>query len=260
MKNLTQQKKYIQGWRLNIASKASFLKSILSLLYYPICNNCDTVLKEDEILFCSQCFSKIERISLTDACPICLGKIENNQCKNCHNLDLHFKKIYSYFYFDKIIKNAVLNLKYNKRPKTGFALGQILGQKLLLENFDEKNSFLIPIPLNYKKYLKRGYNQSYFIAKGIADVTNIKFYNALKRNKNTQTQTKLSRLEREKNVENAFSIKEKFIKKIPSSSNIFIVDDVFTTGSTLNECAKVLRHKGYENIYGLTFARAWDGN
>ena len=231
----------------------------MSLLYYPICVNCDKNLEDDEILFCSDCLSKIQKIPLSQVCPLCLGKLEENKCLNCHGVEFSFLRIFSYFYFDKIVKNAVLNLKYNKRPKVGVALGNILGKELLNEGFDEKKSFVIPIPLNYKKYFKRGYNQSHFIAKGVAEITNMNFYNALYRNKNTQTQTKLSRHEREKNVENAFSINKKILLEIPKDSNLFIVDDVFTTGSTLNECAKVLKRAGYTNIYGLTFARAWDG-
>lgn len=109
------------------------------------------------------------------------------------------------------------------------------------------NSILVPVPLHPSKFKRRGFNQSYLLAQSFSRIAeNVTVSPLLKRIKNTQSQTHLSKIERKSNVKKAFAFFSK--SAINRGLKYIIIDDVFTTGSTLNECAKVLRKHGINNI------------
>ncbi len=110
---------------------------------------------------------------------------------------------------------------------------------------------IVPVPLSRTRLRERGYNQAELIANHIAKITEKNLLNVLKRIKHTQAQANLSRKERIENVREAFVADNKV-----NGLRIIVIDDVFTTGSTLNECAKALYKKGAKEVYGLTFASA----
>ena len=113
------------------------------------------------------------------------------------------------------------------------------------------NFILIPIPLSDKKKKKRGFNQSEEIAKIISEVTKIETdFNCIIKVKDNKSQTELTRKERIENVKNTFKI----IKNI-KNKNILLLDDVYTTGSTMEECAKTLKSAGANKVWGITIAR-----
>jgi len=126
-------------------------------------------------------------------------------------------------------------LKYNKSPETGIRIGELYAYELKRSEIFQKADLIIPVPLHPAKFKKRGYNQSECIANGISTVLNIPIsVNNLVRIENTETQTKKSRYARYENLVNAFNINEKseFIHK-----HIMLVDDVMTTGATLEACS-----------------------
>ena len=113
---------------------------------------------------------------------------------------------------------------------------------------------IIPVPLHHLKKAERGYNQSEFIVKGLSDKLNIPYSTkALKRVRYTETQTAFNLGEREKNISNAFKVRNK--KKI-LGKNILVVDDVITTGSTIKECGKALLESGAKSVYACSIAIA----
>ena len=126
----------------------------------------------------------------------------------------------------------------------GNKLGEHLG-----DTFSDID-LIVPVPLHHLKKAERGYNQSYYIARGISKSTNIKIEeNILKRIRFTQSQTKMNLEERRLNIENAFKVR-KILR------NILIVDDVITTGATVNECGKVLKKAGANEVYAASVAIA----
>ena len=139
--------------------------------------------------------------------------------------------------------------------RIGNYYGSILANDVLkYENLNV--DYIIPVPLHISKKRERGYNQSDCICDGLAEVLDISVIKkCLKRKKFTQTQTKLSREERKLNVKGAFELREKF-KNIIQEKNIIIVDDVITTGSTILECARVLKAAGCEKIIACSIALA----
>ena len=119
--------------------------------------------------------------------------------------------------------------------------------------FFEKSDFIISVPINKERYKSRGYDQAGYLAKELSEISKVKYVpDALLRHKNTVPQNKLKVNERFENVKDAFSIGNFDFK----GKNVIIVDDIFTTGATINECAKVLKNSGANKVYFLTFAAA----
>jgi ComF family protein len=133
---------------------------------------------------------------------------------------------------------------------------KILFSKLIAELMlpildDEQNHFvLLPVPLHKSRLRKRGYNQAYEIAKELAVLSGRELLTSLHRHKNTEMQAQLKFKQRAKNVKNAFTMNQNL-----SHQHIILIDDVMTSGNTLNECAKVLKKAGAQEVKVLIFAR-----
>ncbi|MBU0727883.1 hypothetical protein KKA95_04330 [Patescibacteria group bacterium] len=150
------------------------------------------------------------------------------------------------------IKAALKQFKYKFTQDLADYFGQVLSEKLSeLGMCKNKKSVLIPVPLHRKRLNYRGFNQAELIAKAINP--NL-ISHLLKRVKNTSQQAKLSKEERQINLDNAFEVCD---LSIDPNSIYFIVDDVCTTGSTLENCAKALKEAGMKKVYGLVVARAF---
>ncbi|WP_288018429.1 ComF family protein [Tenuifilum sp.] len=129
-------------------------------------------------------------------------------------------------------------MKYHGRDDIGFFLGKQFGLELKKFNAYQEITAIIPVPLHPKRLKERGYNQAEVIAKGLAEAMKIPVVNdVLLRNRYTQTQTKKSRIERIQNISGAFSIHNP--QKI-ANGHILLVDDVITTGSTLETCTQAI--------------------
>jgi len=141
------------------------------------------------------------------------------------------------FYFEKgkLLQTLAHSLKYDEGTTFGFELGVRLGKKISSSTID----CIIPVPLNKRKERERGYNQSDWIAKGLASVINVPVLsNAVRRTRYTVTQTHLNAEERKKNIADAFEVTD---TDAICGKNILLVDDIITTGSTIQEIAQVLK-------------------
>lgn len=122
-------------------------------------------------------------------------------------------------------------------------------------NILNRNPVIIDVPIHKNKFKKRGYNHSTLLAENLAEKLNLKFApDVLLRLKETKPQFKLSREERRENILGAFNLNPKF-KDFVKDKSIIIVDDVTTSGATLNECAKILKRNGAKFVWGATLAR-----
>lgn len=179
------------------------------------------------------------------------GELEEARiCPNCIDLDPYFSSGKSLFLLKGPGRALIHELKY----KAGFHLWP--DTKTLMTQVPSfikfaSNAILVPVPLHPSKLNKRGFNQSLLLAKAIASLAKgTKVQEILKRVKKTQTQAHLDKKNRQMNVKNAFAISTKYA--INSALTYIIVDDVFTTGSTLNECAKVLNQHGAQKVHVIT--------
>ena len=211
------------------------------------CLSCGNKLNANENTVCAECFSKI--------------KVASKE-RLIHEFNKKFasKKIitdfHSLFVFekDKELQKIIHALKYNHRFLTGKFMGEILAGSIKDKLNEWKVELIIPVPLHQLKKFERGYNQSYYIAKGIGKKLNIKIgENVLARTRYTQSQTTMTLVEREQNIKDAFVIKK---SRGIKDKNLLLVDDVITTGATTSECGKVLLEAGAANIYAASLAIA----
>ena len=154
-------------------------------------------------------------------------------------------------YTDPQIKKLISHFKFRGNTELGKYFANTISKNIPIELL--KNTLIIPIPLHWTRKLWRGFNQAEIIAKHIKDrYPNIEISTNLKRVRRTKQQAKLSRQKRLKNLENAFSWKGATLGK--EIRSIVLLDDVVTSGSTLEAAAKVLKKSGAKHIYGVTFA------
>lgn len=238
-----------------------FIKNFaLDMLFPSFCLNCQ---KEGSYL-CQDCFSLIE-ITNRQHCPFCNPpKItpEGCTCKFCKknkNLDgLYYTAPYNNF----IIKKIITQFKYPpyikelSKPLSFFIIQYFKSfeyQPTFLIKTFQSDFLLIPVPLYKKKLKERGFNQSEEIAKELSFFWKIPLISdVLLKIKETSSQIKLSKEEREKNLKEAFICKN--FEKI-KGKKIILIDDVFTTGSTMEECSRILKQAGAKEILGIVIAR-----
>ncbi len=141
--------------------------------------------------------------------------------------------------YDSILQELFERMKYNGEKEIAPLLGKLAYSAL--RDYIPRNSLYVPVPLHPAKKRKRGYNQAGLIAKGLAKSSGGLSADCAVRIINTQTQTRLNKEERKKNVSGAFRIKKDCIEKLRSAEEVILVDDVITTGATLNELARTLK-------------------
>ncbi|KKR23371.1 MAG: phosphoribosyltransferase [Candidatus Peregrinibacteria bacterium GW2011_GWE2_39_6] len=143
----------------------------------------------------------------------------------------------------------------------GYDIAPLLGQWMASAFLVQKNIVsyfekftLNPVPLHPQREHDRGYNQAFLLAKSLSEIIHLNLTDYLKRHRNTPPQAHLDRESRLKNLQNSFSLKE---KTQILNKKFILVDDVCTTGSTLNECAKILKFNGAKTVWGLVLARGY---
>lgn len=225
----------------------NLINHILDFFLPRICISCQSLLIEYEHIVCKQCCDSISKVSIE------LLESEFKRKFEKENIITEFLSLYL-FEKDKTLQKIIHDFKYNGNFKTAFFLGELVGSNFKNEILKWKADLIIPVPLHHLKKADRGYNQSYYISKGISKITGITVSSkVLKRIRNTPSQTELNLEERQENVRNAFKV-----KKLSSirSKKLIIVDDVITTGATVTECGKELLRNGASKVYALSVALA----
>lgn len=176
-------------------------------------------------------------------------KIEYTRCKFCENKNFYFDRAISCIEYCDKSKVLVLSLKYYGNTYMSRYIAQVMRDKLEFEQLSA--DYIIPVPLHKKRMRIRGFNQAEKIASYLSEYTNIPIIDCVKRNRNTKRLYALNKFQREKELKNAFEVKvdsEEIIGK-----RIILVDDIFTTGTTVNEISKKLKIYGVDEIIVLTF-------
>ncbi len=229
--------------------------NLIDLIFPKRCINC----KKFGNYLCPNCFSYL--FFDTEAiCVVCnrpsINGLTHPGCRGKYTID----GVFSSIVYKGAAKKLIYNFKYkpylsglNNLLIELFFEGLIQNEEFynICQNF-QPEPIIAPIPLYSSKLRTRGYNQAEILAKGFAKRMNFKVLNCLKRTKNTRSQVGLLRKDRKENISGAFSIIHnlEFIVQ-----NVFLVDDVFTTGSTLVEAARMLKKAGVKGVWGLTLAR-----
>jgi len=239
------------------------IEGLLNFVFPLNCKICKKPIRESKgYSICENCFKTIELIEQ----PYCIkcGKplvptdvFKQNReilCLDCKKKKYSFKFSRSTGVYDKVLKKCIHLFKYYGEKKLAKPLGKLMVDYLLKNNdFENEFELIIPVPLHKNDLKKRGFNQSVLLSKVIGDYFSIPVgESVLIKKKLTPFQVNLSKKEREKNILRSFSVeKPEEIK----GKNILILDDVFTTGATVEECAKELMKARAKNIFVLTLAR-----
>ncbi|MDB5199440.1 MAG: phosphoribosyltransferase [Chitinophagaceae bacterium] len=228
--------------------KTNILSPLVHLFYPHVCTGCGSDLVEEDNLLCLKCVNDLPHTNFEMHAGNPVEKIFWGR--------LALTAAMSEFYFAKgtLIQTLIHEFKYKGNTDVGMYLGAMIGSSLLNNNRFTKIDALIPLPLFADKEFKRGYNQATILCNGISEVTNIPVLkNNVVRNRFTQTQTKKHRTERWENVESSFEVKNPNEIK---NKHILLVDDVVTTGATLEACgAEILKVQGTRlSIATLAFA------
>lgn len=176
-------------------------------------------------------------------------KIEYTRCKFCENKNFYFDRAISCIEYCDKSKVLVLSLKYYGNTYMSRYIAQVMRDKLEFEQLSA--DYIIPVPLHKKRMRIRGFNQAEKIASYLSEYTNIPIIDCVKRNRNTKRLYALNKFQREKELKNAFEVKEDSEEII--GKRIILVDDIFTTGTTVNEISKKLKIYGVDEIIVLTF-------
>ena len=223
------------------------LKNIMTLLFPRVCLACYKVDVESDRIFCQDC---LFHIPYTDDFTNATNKVMESFFGK-----LRIKEGAALLYFDKagVVQHMMHQFKYNRKPEIGRKMGKIAAEKALEGNKFKEVDVVIPIPLHPIKMARRGYNQSEIFGQSFAYSFNKTFIKCLKKNKNTDSQTRKTRIERLNNVAGSIEIID---AKLIQNKHILLVDDVVTTGATLEVSAKVLLEAGAASISVLVLASA----
>ncbi len=226
-----------------------WIGDFIDVIYPSACVGCQTPLVGNEINICTFCLFELPK---TD-----FHKIADNDVLKAFSGRCLLQKATSYLHFSKggMVQALLHALKYKGQTEIGEMLGTMAGKELLNDGFLKGIDLIVPIPLHPKKLEKRGYNQSEVLAGALAKAANLKLnIDNLQRIEFTETQTKKSRFARWLNVETVFRVKEPaaFVNK-----HILLVDDVMTTGSTVEGCViQMERIEGIKiSLFTLAYAK-----
>ncbi len=235
-----------QAGRLTFGRVAGFfLFPLLDFLYPPYCLLCDNPTPHKTPLLCLNCYHALPRT----AKPL----IPAHQCST--GIEHSFQYSFAPLEYDENMQTLIHNFKYRNMHSLSKPMGQVIGETLKDHPHCSTLDVLLPVPLHPTRYRERGYNQAYCLTREISRHTNLPVVTPLKRVRYTKQQAKSNLEQRLTNLKNAFAMKRSLVSAI-RNAHVGLVDDVLTTGSTMNECAKILRQAGASDITAISLVRA----
>jgi ComF family protein len=248
--------------RLEIRSWRKWLSRPLDLLYPPRCVVCGEGLSDGRAL-CDACDADLPRLA-EPFCGCCGEPFEGQidgpfDCPNCSKLKFFFEFARPAMVRDERTLDMIHRLKYGRELHLCKDLGRLAAESFADPRLDEAlagNWPLVPVPLHRKRLQHRHFNQAREIARELALHIGLPVVHALNRTRDTGHQTALTRAQRLENLRGAFVLSRSGQRQIENSpAGAILVDDVLTTGSTVDECAKTLRRAGFQKILVVTVMR-----
>jgi ComF family protein len=214
------------------------------LLFPPVCQNCHQVIEQPA--------------AIVVVCPPCLRTLTPlpDEFARMHILNrLHpcfIDELWIAFEFNEVFRLLIHNIKYQKMPRLGKQVGELASGTFRAKLESLQGNPVLPIPLHLVRKKEREYNQSSYIARGIFENhLPVLTEDLLIRNRYTASQTRLNRMKRRQNVKDAFSLTD---RDMLQNETVLLVDDVVTTGATMNECARLLKNNKVRRIIGVALA------
>jgi ComF family protein len=222
---------------LNMPVLPNLLKPLTNFVFPPVCAVCGGKLENLETPICDACWQALEA--------------DDGPAFDPESRDYTFSQIQAVWKFSEAFQKVIHFLKYDHKRSVGRKMGALMAGAVEKAYFNGVDR-LVPVPVHHTRRRERGYNQAEVIGRALSEKAGIALdTGALKRVRKTGTQTKLTKRSRGKNISGAFMARGDF-----KGGTVMIVDDVFTTGATVNECARALKAAGAEEVRVLTAARA----
>jgi ComF family protein len=218
----------------------------VDLIFPRCCEACDQSLVGNEETICTACRISLPRVNKDSAL-----------CSNLRDKFVHLPEVANATAFLLFTKRGKVQkllhaLKYKSISAVGRTLGQMFGQEMKADKMIPETGLIISVPLHPAKMKRRGYNQSDLLAEGFAGATGLSWSGStLVRKRNTSSQTGKTKIERRENVKDVFVLNEPLLHK-----TIIVMDDVLTTGATVEACVTALKAGGAETFYIMTIAAA----
>src|SRR5262245_15479471 len=240
-----------------VLQKSELFQAAVSLFYPATCTVCGKQVRASEYL-CDACEAKIIRI-MAPFCETCSEPFEGSintafSCANCAHRTIHFDAAVAAYRGRGIVRDVIHEFKYNRQIHLRHLVARWLRAALDDERLRSRRfDVIVPVPLHPARQRERGFNQASLLAELFSAQTSVPCKPLLKRIRYTTTQTALDRSERMENLHNAFRLRQNVDVR---GLRVLLIDDVLTTGSTLSECARVLKRSGAISVHAATAARA----
>ena len=201
---------------------------------------------------CGIC-GKLNKDGLCNKCKIQLEKVAENDILKQDLEDMYIKELIYIFKYEGIIRKLILDYKFHEKPYMYVCfVNFVLKNEKIFEKLQSYDT-IIPVPISKKRMKERGYNQRLLIARKLSREVKIPLQvNCLLKTKNIIEQSKLNKEQRKQNIQNVYELKN---GEILNNKRILLIDDIYTTGSTVNECAKILQQARPEKIDVLVLAK-----
>lgn len=229
------------------------IEFIWDVLFPRRCALCDGVLPVGERLRCQKCGNAVIYIG-EDYCMKCGKPVREGEefCADCAGRETSYESGRALFLYDSLMQKSISRFKYHGRCEYAQFYGEELYKRFGGWVRSVSPDALIPVPIHKKRYQKRGYNQAELVAKELGKRSGIPVISDyLERRKNTLPQKELSERERFSNLYDAFCVRSVTRELYNNLNCVIIIDDIFTTGSTIEACSKTLRVQGIEKIFFL---------
>jgi len=224
------------------------LQDFIALFYPRVCVACHTSLIKGEDVLCTSCLVQLPKTAY--------HRYDENPVRNrlAGRLPLAFASAFLKFRKGGLVQSLLHELKYNNRPEIGIRMGHLYGMELMESGLGADFDMIVPVPLHSSRMRRRGYNQSAKFAEGLSEALNIAWEETIsQRVSATTTQTRKGRSDRWSNVKDAFSVAD--VDRV-AGKRILLVDDVITTGATLEACGSHLIESGCASLSIACIAEA----
>jgi len=214
----------------------------------PLCLNCQSDIKWIEPPFCSVCGRTIEKLDTQ-------YKDYFYKCKECQEQFVYYERHRAIAHYDEGVKKGLMGLKYKKQKYQARYFAEKMAEMIRLDENLSNFDYIVPVPVHVIRKISRGYNQSELLANRMARVLGKKVIpDLLLRKMATKKLKKLGRVSRKKMLEDAIIVNKRK-QALLKEKKILLVDDIYTTGATLNACSRALYEAGCEKIICVTVAR-----
>jgi len=240
-----------------IKSARNFLKNLRQTIWQNRCRLCNAAISEDDEYFCAGCWQSLSFCIVDSHCLRCGNELSAfarlpDGCGDCRQENFCFDSIACAGAYREPLRTLIIKFKLSDRTYLLEPLLSLAQDAISRSAFGEPVDFIVPVPLHWRKRFQRGFNQSSLIAKNL-NLGKAKFNTDIVRIRYTRQQAELTTAARRKNVEGAFAVRKGHNFK---GKNVCLVDDIKTTGATLNECAKVLKEAGANKVFAFVLAVA----